>query len=106
MSTVTEAQEFGDALKRLREERGWTRPELMRRLQEVDPGYDWSVQKIAHLERGNVRHPQLRHLRLLSIVLGCDISDLVWPTGGNRPQRGWYVSGQSDQQEPMLDLAA
>lgn len=102
MSTVTEAQEFGDALKRLREGRGWTRPELMRRLQEVDPGYDWSVYKIAHMERGNVRHPQLRHLRLLSIVLGCEIRDLVWPTTTGSSGKGCT----DDYRDDLQGLAA
>lgn len=93
-TTVTEAEEFGAAVRHYRTKQGWQRPELAMRLALVDPAGNWTKQKVTNVERGAIRHPPLREIRMLSIVLGCEIADLVWPKPGVVTQE--YAIGALD----------
>ncbi len=71
---------------------------MVARLRQVDTQYDWSTSRLVHMERGNVKRPEIRHMRLLAIVLGVEIGDLVWPreARGNGPDTIQHFAAASD----------
>ena len=99
-TTVAESVEFGANVRHYRDERGWTRPQLAQRLRTVDPLGGWKTSKITNIERGAVRHPTLRTIRLLAIVFGCTTDDLVMTDPSSRT--AWFGDSLPD----LLELSA
>lgn len=75
--TTPESEALGAVVRRRREQRGMTPQQLAQRLEFVDPA-GWDVARVRRLEYGRLRHPPLRTLRALQLVLGLSLDELIW----------------------------